>query len=74
MPKRRGHLVPEAAPVLDKFKYETAEELGLLQKVMEKGWANMTTYECGKIGGNMVRKLIREAEKSLFTGAAGEEV
>jgi hypothetical protein len=73
MSNGKGHLVPKAAPALDKFKYETAEELGLLHKVMEKGWENMTTYECGKIGGNMVRKLIREAETSLFTNSAGEE-
>ncbi len=73
MPRGKEHIVPGAERILDRFKYETAAELGLLEKVKEKGWENMTTYECGKIGGNMVRKLIREAETSLFTNSAGEE-
>lgn len=72
MPKNRT-LVPGAERILDEFKYETAEELGLLAKVKDEGWGNMTTYECGKIGGNMVRKLIREAEKSLLTNTTREE-
>ncbi|WP_200759168.1 small, acid-soluble spore protein, alpha/beta type [Effusibacillus dendaii] len=32
---------------------------------MEKGWENMTTGQVGKIGGNMVRRMIRLAEDEM---------
>jgi hypothetical protein len=54
---------------LDQFKYEIAEELGLKEKIDSQGWANMTSRECGriggKIGGNMVKVMIRQAEQML---------
>lgn len=54
---------------LDQFKYEIAEELGLREKIDSQGWANMTSRECGKIGGkiggNMVKVMIRHAEQML---------
>lgn len=33
------------------LKYEIAEELGLLDKIFQKGWKNLTAKESGKIGG-----------------------
>ncbi len=35
----------------DKWKYEIASELGLLDKVMDKGWGALTAKETGRIGG-----------------------
>ena len=35
----------------EKLKYEVAEELGLLDKVMEQGWRSLTSKETGRIGG-----------------------
>ncbi|MGL5329371.1 MAG: small, acid-soluble spore protein, alpha/beta type [Peptostreptococcaceae bacterium] len=35
----------------DIMKYEIASELGLLDKVSERGWAGLTAKEAGKIGG-----------------------
>ncbi len=35
----------------DRMKYEAAEELGLIDKVMEKGWKGLTSRESGQIGG-----------------------
>ncbi|WP_330395616.1 small, acid-soluble spore protein, alpha/beta type [Tyzzerella sp. An114] len=35
----------------DRMKYEAAEELGLIDKVMEVGWKGLTSCESGKIGG-----------------------
>ena len=35
----------------DIMKYEIADELGLLDKVDEKGWAGLTAKEAGRIGG-----------------------
>lgn len=35
----------------DIMKYEIASELGLLDKVSERGWAGLTAKEAGRIGG-----------------------
>ena len=40
----------------EKLKYEIAEELGLLDKVMEEGWKSLSSKETGKIGGLMTKK------------------
>lgn len=37
-------------------KYEVANELGLLDKVVESGWKNLSAKEAGKIGGVMRSK------------------
>lgn len=58
-------LVPEAESALDRLKMETAKELGLDDEIEEKGWGNMTTREVGKIGGNMVKRMISIAEKEM---------
>lgn len=63
--RNRRTVLPEAESALDRLKYEVAGELGLLDDVRRKGWGNMTTHEVGKIGGHMVRTLIRRAEESL---------
>jgi len=61
----RRVLLPEAERALENFKYEVADELGLIEKVHSRGWENMTSRECGLVGGTMVRKMIRQAEESL---------
>lgn len=43
----------------EKMKYEVAEELGLLDKVLKDGWRALTSKETGKIGG-LVTKRRRE--------------
>ena len=35
----------------DQLKYEIAEELGLLDKVVKNGWKSLSSKESGKIGG-----------------------
>ncbi len=58
---------------VDQWKYEIADELGLRGKIIEVGWGNMTTRECGKIGGRMgghiggqmVRRMIEFAETHM---------
>lgn len=49
---------------LDKLKWETAKELGLDDDLANAG-DELTTWEAGKIGGNMVRKLVKAGEKAL---------
>lgn len=46
----------------EKLKYEIAEELGLLDKVMEEGWKSLSSKETGRIGGLMTKKK-KEMEK-----------
>src|SRR5699024_3999727 len=47
----------------EKLKYEVAEELGLLDKVMESGWRSLTSKETGRIGGLVPKKRRKEKEK-----------
>lgn len=62
---RRRSVVPGANQVLDRFKYEVASELGILNQVQSQGWENMTTREVGKVGGEMVKRMLQEAERTL---------
>lgn len=47
----------------EKLKYEIAEELGLLDKVMEEGWKSLSSKETGKIGGLMTKKKKETGKK-----------
>jgi len=69
MPRRRRYVRPEAEPALDRFKYEVADDLGLGGDIRRRGWENMTTREVGRVGGNMVRQMIKRAEREM----GGEE-
>ena len=42
------------------LKYEIAEELGLADKVKDKGWRSLTAKESGRIGGLMNRRMKRQ--------------
>lgn len=44
---------------IERMKYEIAEELGLLDKVLEEGWKALSSKETGRIGG-LVAKMRRE--------------
>ena len=46
----------------EKLKYEIAEELGLLDKVLDEGWRSLTSKESGRIGG-LITKKKREMQK-----------
>lgn len=63
----RPTLLPDQT--LDQWKYEVADELGLTGKIAERGWPEMPSRECGRvggrIGGNMVKVMIRFAEQQL---------
>lgn len=48
----------------EKLKYEIAEELGLLDQVLEQGWKSLPARDTGRIGGLMTRRK-RMLEKSL---------
>ena len=43
-------------PEEEKLKYEIARELGVLDRVIEKGWKSLSAKETGRIGGLMTGK------------------
>jgi hypothetical protein len=55
-------VVPEAADALNKFKYEVASEVGVNLK---DGYNGDISARDGRIGGNMVKKLIQQAESQM---------
>ena len=57
-------VVPEAKEALNKFKYEVASEVGVTLKDGYNG--NISAKDAGKIGGNMVRKMIQQAENNMI--------
>lgn len=65
----RTQLVPEVHPILDNMKYEIAEDLNLgVHQGSEDYWGDVTSKNCGRVGGEMVRRLISMAEKQLVNG------
>ena len=56
-------LVPEAMTALDKFKYEVASEVGVNLKDGYTG--DISARDAGKIGGQMVKKMIEQAERNM---------
>ena len=48
---------------LDKFKYEVASEVGVTLKDGYNG--DISAKDAGKIGGNMVRKMIQQVENNM---------
>lgn len=56
-------VVPEAKEALNKFKYEVASEVGVNLKDGYNG--DISARDAGKIGGQMVKKLIEQAERNM---------
>ena len=48
---------------LNKFKYEVANEVGVNLKQGYNG--DLSSRDAGRVGGNMVRKLIQQAENNM---------
>ncbi|MGE5582271.1 MAG: small, acid-soluble spore protein, alpha/beta type [Bacillota bacterium] len=48
----------------EKLKWETARELGL-DDDLAAGGDELTVKEAGKIGGNMVKKLVEKGEEEI---------
>ena len=48
---------------LNKFKYEVANEVGVNLKQGYNG--DLSSRDAGRVGGNMVKKLIETAEKQM---------
>ena len=55
--------VPEAKAAMDKFKMEAANEVGVNLKDGYNG--DLTSKQAGSVGGQMVKKMIENAEKNM---------
>ncbi len=56
-------VVPAAKDALNKFKYEVANEVGVTLKDGYNG--DISARDAGRIGGQMVKKLIQQAENNM---------
>ena len=57
------NLVPEAKAALSKFKMEAASEVGVN---LSQGYnGDLTARQAGSVGGQMVKKMIRDAENAM---------
>ena len=62
----KGLEVPGAHQALDNMKYEIAAELNLpVHQGSEDYWGNLSSKDCGRVGGSMVKKMIAMAENQL---------
>ena len=56
-------VVPEAREALNKFKYEVTSEEGVNLKQGYNG--DISAKDAGKIGGQMVKKMIEQSEHNM---------
>jgi len=63
MARNNQKVVPQAIEALDRFKFEIASEVGVNLKEGYNG--DITARDAGRIGGQMVRRLIETAERSM---------
>lgn len=63
MARSNQKVVPQATTALDRMKYEIASEVGVNLKEGYNG--DITAREAGKVGGQMVRRLIEQAERNM---------
>ena len=61
-------LVPNAKDKLNQMKMETASEFGVNLKQGYNG--DITAREAGRIGGNMVKRMIQYAEQNMPGGGS----
>lgn len=57
-------VVDQARSAMYKWKYEIANELGI-QPPADDYWGNLTSRDCGSVGGHMVKKMIEMAEQTI---------
>ncbi|PWM24822.1 MAG: small, acid-soluble spore protein, alpha/beta type [Clostridiales bacterium] len=59
-------LVPDAKDAMNKFKMEAANEVGVNLKQGYNG--DLTSKQAGSVGGQMVKKMIENAENAMRSG------
>jgi len=64
MARNNQKVVPQAIEALDRFKFEIATEVGVNLKEGYNG--DITARDAGRIGGQMVKRLIETAERNMI--------
>ncbi|NMB40426.1 MAG: alpha/beta-type small acid-soluble spore protein [Firmicutes bacterium] len=60
--KQKKRKKKKSGTVPHELKEEVARELGFGNDIEDKGWANLTSRETGKIGGHIAKKLRKKKE------------
>lgn len=63
MARNNQKVVPQAAAALDRMKFEIASEVGVSLKEGYNG--DISARDAGRVGGNMVKRLIETAERGM---------
>ena len=63
MKSSNSMMVPEAKEAMNRFKMESAAEVGVNLKQGYNG--DLTSRQAGSIGGQMVKKMIESYEKGM---------
>ena len=58
----------------EQMKYEIAQELGLLDQVLEEGWKTLSAKETGRIGGIMNRRRKQKEKEGYVRLSIDEEM
>lgn len=56
----KGYMKPPTGR--ERAKYRAAKEAGLLERVLEVGWAGLTAKESGRIGGMLAHRQDNDME------------
>lgn len=62
-----ANMVPGAKEALNRFKMEAASEVGVTLKDGYNG--DLTAYQNGSVGGQMVKKMIKAMEDKMANGS-----
>ena len=63
MARSNSYEVPGAKEAMNRFKQEVANDVGVNLKQGYNG--DLTSKQAGTIGGNMVKKMIHQAESQM---------
>lgn len=58
-------VVPAAGNAMYNFKYEMANEVGITNQIQGGYWGQISSRDCGAVGGHMVKRMIEAYEQSL---------
>jgi small acid-soluble spore protein F (minor alpha/beta-type SASP) len=58
-PKKKADTQKKKKPLTpqERLKLKIAKELGLYERVKKDGWSGLSAQECGRIGGQLSRRL-----------------
>ncbi|HWI54973.1 MAG TPA: alpha/beta-type small acid-soluble spore protein [Desulfobacteria bacterium] len=62
--KRNKLMVVEAQQAMYNFKYEMANEVGVTNAIQGGYWGDISSRDCGAVGGHMVKKMIEAYQQS----------